>query len=34
MDAYVRASLNNRLLGQVGRIEELTGKDLSVWLDE
>lgn len=34
MDADVRASLNNRLLGQVGRIEELTGKDLSVWLDE
>ncbi len=34
MDADVRLALNDQLLGQIDRLEELTGKDLSVWLDE
>jgi hypothetical protein len=34
IDEDVRAHLNGRLLGQTERLEELTGKDLSVWLDD
>lgn len=33
MDSDVRTELENHLLGQVDRLEELTGKDLSVWKD-
>jgi hypothetical protein len=31
MDPDVRESLSERLLGQVDRLEKITGKDLSVW---
>lgn len=34
MDSDIRVALEDQLLGQVSRLEELTGKDLSVWRDQ